>query len=69
MMPHLKPIWKRSMILFLNGVNTFYFYSIFSDVSTSTITPSTIIIPSMGIGINSLFLYSILGGDSGDVRK
>jgi len=58
----LKPIWKRSIILLLNGANTFYFYTLLPDISTFTIMPSTFILPSMGIGINSLFLYSILRG-------
>jgi len=59
----LKPVWKRSMVLVLNGVNTFYFYALFVNVSTPIVTPSSFIMPSMGIGINSLFLYSILSND------
>jgi len=63
----LKPVWKRSMVLVLNSVNTFYFYVLFVNVSTPIIIPpSSFIMPSMGIGFNSAFLYSILRSDSND---
>jgi len=65
----LKPIWKRSMVLVLNSVNTFYFYTLFVNVSTPIVTPSSFIMPSMGIGINSLFLYSILSNDQEAGKK
>jgi len=61
----LNPIWKCSIVLVLNGVNTFYFYALFVNVSTPIITLSSFIMPSMGIGINSSFLYSLLRGDNG----
>jgi hypothetical protein len=65
----LKPIWKRSMVLVLNGVNTFYFYALFVNISTPIIIPSSFIIPSMGIGINSSFLYNILRSDNNDQQN
>jgi len=66
-MQQLKPIWKRSMVLVLNAFNTYYFYVLFVNVSAPIITPSSFIMPSMGIGINSSFLYNILGGDNNEL--
>jgi len=63
----LNPIWKRSTIVALNGINTFYFYLLFVN-AFSTAVSSYLVFPSIGIGIgvDSTFLYSILRSDSNE---
>jgi len=65
-MPQLKPIWKRSMVLVLNAFNTYYFYALFATASTQITPPSSLIMPFVGIGVDSTFLFSILRSGSNE---
>jgi len=65
-MPQLRPTWKRSMVLVLNAFNTYYFYALFATASAQITPPSSLIMPFVGIGVDSTFLYSILRSDSND---